>query len=51
MKERIAALIAGLGLLAVGLMPGNALAEGHHKSGINGQAVLSTCPVVLPGSD
>jgi hypothetical protein len=38
-------------LLVVGLMPGNALAEGHHQSGINGEVVLSTCPVVFPGSD
>jgi len=51
MKERIASLIAGLGLLAVAFIPGNAVAEGHHQSGINGQAVLYTCPVVFPGSD
>ena len=51
MKERITLLIAGLGLLAVIFIPCSAVAEGHHQSGINGQTVLYTCPVVFPGSD
>jgi hypothetical protein len=51
MEERITLLIAGLGLLAVVFIPCSAVAEGHHQSGINGQTVLYTCPVVFPDSD
>jgi len=52
MRKRIGSLSAGLGLLAMGFISTNALAqEGHHQSGVTGQVFISVCPVVRLGEN
>ena len=51
MNNFTTSLLKALIIAAAGLSCTTASATGHHQSGITGQVLLYTCPVVFPGAN